>query len=801
MYDVELVKNIPQSLAAFQQWLCFKLVDRGGARKGKPPVSPATGEVCAKNDESNYTTLMDALTGCETYDLDGVGFVFTNGFMAIDLDDCFDDDGSLTDVAQDIYDHFTKTYIEYSPSGNGLHIFVRGVKPNDRTKDSSLGVEVYSGYNFVTVTGDHIEGTGYDVVELQSEIDWLFDKYLPDTTVLQKSEIIVDHGDKTPREWLNIGLSKDQKLSELYHCVEHNGDESGADMALIMKLAYWLNRDVDAITDAFKNSPWVNSKDEYHKKKCERKDYLPESIGKAVQTVSETAANADKQFKSRADSFLALHTGADGDVKIELDSYTDYANAKVMNEIYGDILRYTKSWGWMYYNGTVWETDVDWRAVTCAINVGESLLRSAEAWIAADTERLSVIGIDPTSVEGKKVLAAATALQKHALYTQSAKGINAMVSIAKTLMIDDADTFDANPWLLNTPEFVVDLSTGERLPHSSRHKCTCCTSISPSLDGGNGETSEMFGKFLNQIFCGDEELIDYFQLQVGAAFVGKVYNENLIIANGSGSNGKSTVFGVLQSLLGDYATAIDPELLMSGRVSEQQVGMAMLQGKRLAIAQETEAGQQIRTSMLKRLVSTDTMVAKRLYHDPMNFTPTHTLILSTNHLPTISANDAGTWRRIVVLPFNATIRPEDMIADFQNVLMRNEGQQILDWCIRGAIRFFDMNCILSDKPKAVVDASNEYRESEDWLSAFKQDCLIEGKCVWHKELYKVYTYWARNANERVLSSNSFSRALASAGWKYEPKRYNKITQKCAKAWLGYELKAGVETSAGLRLVS
>ena len=96
MYDVELVKNIPQSLAAFQQWLCFKLVDRGGARKGKPPVSPATGEVCAKNDESNYTTLMDALTGCETYDLDGVGFVFTNGFMAIDLDDCFDDDGSLS---------------------------------------------------------------------------------------------------------------------------------------------------------------------------------------------------------------------------------------------------------------------------------------------------------------------------------------------------------------------------------------------------------------------------------------------------------------------------------------------------------------------------------------------------------------------------------------------------------------------------------------------------------------------------------------------------------------------------------
>jgi len=121
--------------------------------------------------------------------------------------------------------------------------------------------------------------------------------------------------------------------------------------------------------------------------------------------------------------------------------------------------------------------------------------------------------------------------------------------------------------------------------------------------------------------------------------------------------GKSTLFNTFQYLLGDYATAIDPDLLMSSKANEQQVGMAMLQDKRFAVAQETEEGQRLRSSMLKRLVSTDTMVAKKLYHDPRQFTPVHTLVLSTNHLPKVSSTDLGTWRRIIVLPFEATIKP------------------------------------------------------------------------------------------------------------------------------------------------
>lgn len=793
-----MVKSIPMALAEFSQWLCYKLVDKGGARKGKPPVSPKTGVICAKNDESQFTTLNRALEGCETYDLDGVGFVFANGFVAIDLDDCFCSDGTLTDVAQDIYDHFSDSYVEYSPSGNGLHIFVRGEKPNDRTKDSALGIEVYSGYNFVTVTGDHIEGTGHDVIDMQDELDWLFDTYLPDTKMLQKTDVIVDHGGKTPQEWLDLALAKDARLNALYNNVDHSGDESSMDMSLLMKLAYWLNRDHNAVVDAFLASPWAKSKDAAHQKKLDRKDYLETSALRSVQMVTATAVDSDRQFKARADSFLSLRTDTDGELKVELDAYTDHSNAKVMSHVYNDIMCWTSAWGWCYYNGTTWETDADWRAVTCAITIGEALLKSAEEWMAQIAVVCEDREIDPESQEGKRLMRPASELYRHAIYTLSNKGINALVSIAKALMICDASTFDSNPWLLNTPEFAVDLSTGERIPHSARHMCTSCASMSPTLDPEEAPKTPMFDEFLSQIFCDDKELIDYMQLQVGSMLVGKVYNENLIIANGGGSNGKSTLFGVIQAIMGDYATAIDPELLMSSRVNEQQVGMAMLRGRRLAVAQETEAGQTLRTSMLKRLVSTDKMVAKRLYHDPMEFTPTHTLVLATNHLPTVSANDAGTWRRIVVVPFNATIDAKDMIADFQAVLLRNEGEGIMNWMIDGAVRFCEANCILSDKPTAVIEASLEYRVAEDWYTSFHDECLNDGGWVWHTDLYNVYAKWSRHSNEKTMSTNAFSRALTTAGVKRDAKRYNKVTKKTEKAWLGIHIREDLEEKTGIK---
>lgn len=787
-------ERIPPALAKTPNWLCFKLVDTGKGRLGKPPVSPRTGQVVAKNDETNFTTLEEALVGMERYDLDGVGFVFTEGFVAIDLDDCFEDDGRMSPVAQDIFDHFSETFWEYSPSGNGLHGFMRGQKPNDRTKDSALGIEVYSGYNFVTVTGDYVDGTGTDAALMQDSLDWLYEEYLP-PILAPNAQVPVEHGEKTPREWLTLGLAKDEKLARLYHESEHTGDESSIDFALLSKLAYWLNRDTEEMEKAFRDSPWARSKGPAHQKKLERADYLPDSVAKAAALCATTAHETSKQYETKAIRFFTVTPQDDSDdVDFPLEDYTDLGNAEVLAQVFGEVLTYTPEWGWCFFDGTRWESDVSYRAMEAARDIAQALMLSAKGWLERVNAELDEQGIDPGGDEGKRRLKPAMELYKHALKSQSEHGITAMVGLNKAYMIDSASSFNRDPWLLSAPTGVVDLKTGELMPHDAKYRLATMTALAPE-----DIPTPMFDDFLDTVFCGDSELIDFVQLVIGSALVGKVYTENLIIANGTGANGKSTLFSTFHNILGDYATAIDPNLLMSSKTNEQQVGMAMLEGRRFAVAQETEEGHRLNSSMLKRLVSTDTMVAKKLYKDPHEFVPGHTLVLSTNHLPKVSSTDTGTWRRIIVLPFEATIRPDEIITDFHSMLIEREGGGILRWAIEGAVKFWDAGCDITVKPAAVERASAEYRSAEDWVANFVGECCTEGdphdetRFIRHNDLYRVYHQWAKNNGEYIRSSNAFGKAMQTHGWRAKQKWYDPERKSTTKIWFGYELLDGGHT--------
>ena len=61
----------------------------------------------------------------------------------------------------------------------------------------------------------------------------------------------------------------------------------------------------------------------------------------------------------------------------------------------------------------------------------------------------------------------------------------------------------------------------------------------------------------------------------------------------------------------------------------------------------------LNTSNIKQLCSTDEITAEKKYKDPFKYIPTHTLVLYTNHLPKVGAIDDGTWRRLIVIPFEA----------------------------------------------------------------------------------------------------------------------------------------------------
>lgn len=138
--------------------------------------------------------------------------------------------------------------------------------------------------------------------------------------------------------------------------------------------------------------------------------------------------------------------------------------------------------------------------------------------------------------------------------------------------------------------------------------------------------------------------------------VGRVLREKLIIAYGEGGNGKSTLFNLLAHVMGDYAGALSAETLTVNTRKNKSPEYAELRGKRIIIAAELEEGMRLDTSTVKKLCSTDPILAEKKYKDPFTFIPSHTVVLYTNHLPKVGTTDKGTWDRLVTIPFNANFR-------------------------------------------------------------------------------------------------------------------------------------------------
>jgi len=188
--------------------------------------------------------------------------------------------------------------------------------------------------------------------------------------------------------------------------------------------------------------------------------------------------------------------------------------------------------------------------------------------------------------------------------------------------------------------------------------------------------------------------------------------------------------------------------------------MAELKGKRLIIAAELEEGMRLNSAVIKQLCSTDDIYAEKKYKAPFKFTPSHTLVLYTNHLPKVSANDEGTWRRLIVIPFNAKIEGKSDIKNYADYLYRNAGGYILKWIMEGAKDVIQQD-FKPQKPPCVEKAIAEYRKQNDWFGNFLDECCEVGENFTEKSgaLYDEYRAYSYRIGEYVRNSADFYVAL------------------------------------------
>lgn len=139
----------------------------------KVPKNPHSGGNASSNEPKTWGTAAQAWSAKKRHGWDGIGFVFTihSGIIGIDLDKCLTDDGALLPWARDVV-QCVNSYTEFSPSGNGLHILVRGSIPHS-IKDGR-GFEMYNELRYFTVTGRPLPGFDLPIEERANELQALF---------------------------------------------------------------------------------------------------------------------------------------------------------------------------------------------------------------------------------------------------------------------------------------------------------------------------------------------------------------------------------------------------------------------------------------------------------------------------------------------------------------------------------------------------------------------------------------------------------------------------------------------------
>jgi hypothetical protein len=311
----------PKDLAALRQWICWRREqDEKSGRDNKTPYSPVTGRKASSTDPATWSRLEEAEAAKRRYLYTGLGFVFVKGggLVGVDIDHCFDESGHLNEAASDILAHLPKTYIEISPSGTGLHIFLRGEMPDGGCKNAKSGVEMYAHSRYFTMTGNRYSSCTDTIAEDGGALAWIHATYIKPQKKQSRKKKRKSGAPLADNELLekarqsgsgeNFSLLWDGKWQDLF------GSQSEADLSLCCKLAFWSAKNREQIDRLFRQSALYRPKwDERHT--ADGTTYGEETLNKAIEATENVySPDSDapvfqfdgRYFRAKGDKIYAL---------------------------------------------------------------------------------------------------------------------------------------------------------------------------------------------------------------------------------------------------------------------------------------------------------------------------------------------------------------------------------------------------------------------------------------------------------------------------------------------------------------
>lgn len=734
------LSNIPDELKQLKNWCVWKFENRNGKRT-KIPFNAETGEFAKSNDKRTWSSYETAVNA---EGVDGIGFFFEPPYLGIDIDDIDDDlhrfkQGDKLDNIVSEFNEAFKSYTEVSPSGNGLHIIVKGKIPGSRRRKGNI--EMYDSGRFFTMTGKTI-GKYKDVTEVSEQVfKTIYEKYLPDNTVKYPT---------TNNYQQNIhNLSEIDVINEIYKSKQaklfddlmkgnyepYYTSHSEADMALANILAFWCARDYSQMDSIFRQSNLYRDKwDEKRKNSTYGEQTLFKAINEANNIYTPKQQTEDNPLRY---ALSKLFDKQEETKEFPIRSYDDTGNADRFIDRYGNLYKYSYIANKFYiYDGMKWKID----------DKG-SIRKLIDEMIESIKDEKIIHGDDVTEEEAREFF------QK---YYKKTRGTQAKKNIMNELMHRrpaTPDDFDRDDMLINVANGYIDLTSRELYKHDINKMFSQIT----NTDYTEKMQPAVWLDFLNDIFAGDQEVIRYIQKALGYSLTGSTREQIMFILFGKGRNGKSIFVEVISEILGDYSNNMQAKSLMVKKNDNVNTDIARLSKARFVTSSEPNEGFRFDEGLIKQLTGGDKVTARFLYAEEFEYTPKFKIWVSTNHKPIIRGTDDGIWRRLVLIPFDVQIPEEKVDKDLKYKLLR-EAPAILNWMAEGAYMWMQEGLAMPEKLK---EASKAYRNEMDVIEQFIEDeCKrVDDAKVKANELYELYKRWANDNGAYKMSNKDFGQKM------------------------------------------
>lgn len=453
------------------------------------------------------------------------------------------------------------------------------------------------------------------------------------------------------------------------------------------------------------------------------------------------------------------------------DTLNDVGNADRLAKVADGKLVYVPELNCMYvFDEQCWSPVGD-KELALARCIGEGIIAQANRMLE-----------DPATLKDKTKRQQADKLLAFGRQSLNRKKLADMLEIFKSSNLISAKAFDADKMLMGINNGVLDLATGKLLAANKKMYISRYSDINYKPD----VTCPRWLQFIDEITCGDVEYAKFLQRMVGYILTGRTDEQVLFFLYGHGCNGKSTFMNIIQRLMGSYYHQISSDVLLQSNNSGKgpNPSLAKLNGSRLVVANELPEGSRMDENLVKSMTGNDVIVARQLYAKvELEYIPMFKLIMVGNHKPVIRDTSPGMWRRMILLPFNASFSQQQMDPQLMDKLYA-ELSGILNWALEG-VQMWLKDGIKASIPNSIKSGIAEYRHESDLLAMFLEECTSKGDFVYTDELYDAFRKWAERDGDWKMTRNIMTKRLVEKG--FEKGRHN------SKAMIkGIKLKSALD---------